>query len=276
MVMTKVERTAFPPPRSINTERAPAAENTTWRLDKGNAPNVASLPSLRVFSGGLAHNFNNLLTVISGNAALMRRQLPADSPSLSMLDQIETVVQRAENIVRQMMLYAQKCGQRLEVLNLSRLLEEAGEQFQSSVPGDVFVEYNLSPDLPLVRGDWGQLRRLVTSLLHNAAEAMADKPGVIRVQARACHADRAFLADVEPDQELPEGRYVWLKISDDGCGMDDETRQHLFEPFFTTKFIGRGLGLSAGLGIVRQHRGAIWVAGNADKGTTVHILLPCA
>jgi two-component system cell cycle sensor histidine kinase/response regulator CckA len=236
---------------------------------------MVSLSTLRTFSGGLAHNFNNLLTVIGGNVALLRQELSADSAVLPMLDDIEVTVHRAENIILQMMLFARKRASRLDLLNLSSLIAEVVDCLPTTVPG-VAVEYAVNPTLPMIRGDPAQVRQLTASLLSNAVEAIDDHSGTIRVITRAVHADRAFLAHTGRDQELPEGDYVYLQVADNGCGMDAQTQQHLFEPFFTTKFVGRGLGLSASLGIVRQHHGAIWVASSPGEGTTVHVLLPCA
>jgi signal transduction histidine kinase len=146
MALAQVERTAFCTPSSGIAERKSAIENRAWRQDEGEAQGVAPFASLRALSGGVAHNFNNQLTVIIGNAALMRQELPPDSPVLSMLAQIESAAYRAENITRQMMLYAQRCAPRLELLNLSSLIEEVQGQFEIPTAGNVFVDYDLSPD----------------------------------------------------------------------------------------------------------------------------------
>jgi two-component system, cell cycle sensor histidine kinase and response regulator CckA len=234
-------------------------------------------PSLHTFAGGLAHNFNNLLTVILGYTALMKDQVPADSTLADMVHQIEAAAHRGENVIRQMLLFTGKYEPFFQLLDLSTLTQELESRFQACLAGHVGLEYDLSPDLPAVLGDQVQLRRVITSLFFNAAEAIGEQPGVIRLRTRAVHANRAFLA--LNDQEVPqltEGQYVWLQVSDSGCGMDEEMRRHIFEPFFSTKFIGRGLGLSAALGIVRQHRGVIWVASRPGRGTIVNILLPRA
>jgi two-component system, cell cycle sensor histidine kinase and response regulator CckA len=174
-----------------------------------------------------------------------------------------------------MMLYAQRSAMRLELLNLSSLVQGLDARFKACIGDNICVEYDLCPAPPNIRGDWVELRRLLSNLFFNAVEAISDKPGVIRLRTQIKHADRPFLALHSPQQLLPEGRYVWLQVSDTGCGMDEETRRHIFEPFFTTKFVGRGLGLSAGFGIVRQHQGTIWVADRPVRGTNVNILLPC-
>jgi two-component system cell cycle sensor histidine kinase/response regulator CckA len=262
-----------PPPPSARRETA--KESTAWRQDAADLPSAPCHPSLRTFAGGIAHNFNNLLTAIIGNTYMVRDQLPPDSPLLKMLTQIETAAHGAENLTRQMMLYAQTSAPRMESLNLSSLIADVDGRFKGCISNNIKVEYDLSSDYTNLMGDWTQLRRLVTSLFFNAAEAIGDEPGVIRLSTQVLHASPDVLAGHCPHLDLPEGKYVWLQVSDSGCGMDDETQQHIFEPFYTTKFVGRGLGLSAGLGIVQQHRGAIWVTGRPVRGTIVNVLLPC-
>jgi two-component system, cell cycle sensor histidine kinase and response regulator CckA len=274
MALAQRPRTAICPP-SVIARRDSAREAPSRQPVENDPARAAAAPSLRTLAGGIAHNFNNLLTVIIGNACLMRGQLAPDSPMLAMVDQIESAAHDAEDITQQMMHYAQRSVLRLEVLNISNLVLDLDARFKACVDDNICVEYDLSPTLPNIRGDWLQLRRLISNLFFNAVEAIGDKPGVIRLRTQVNFADRAFLALHCPQQTLPEGLYVWLQVSDTGCGMDEQTKKHIFEPFFTTKFIGRGLGLSAGWGIVRQHQGTIWVADRPVRGTNVNILLPC-
>jgi signal transduction histidine kinase len=231
--------------------------------------------SLRTLAGGLAHKLNNLLTAIVGQAALMREELPANSRFRESLRQIETIGHSVSDITGQMLLYAQWSRQHLQTTDVSRLIQELEGQFKASVSSNVVVEFDLSPGLPAILGDPAQLRHLVNSLFFNAAEAIGDDYGAIVVSTRAIDANRVFLSAAGPEQSLPEGRYVWLHISDTGGGMDEETAKHMFEPFFSTKFVGRGLGLSAAQGIVRSHGGAIWADSRLGHGTTFHVLLPC-
>jgi len=262
-------------PAGILGARPPA----TGKCAPGNGedqPGTACAPGLHELAAGVAHNLNNALTVIGGNAGLIRRALPPGSLVLDMLQRIEATVLRTEEMTRQLLLYSQASKPTAEILSLGALVEDLKDCFHARVSSKVTVDYDLSPALPDIMGDWTQLRRLVTSLFLNACEAIGENTGAIVVRAQTLRADRAFLASIGGNHCLAEGRYVWLQIVDTGCGMDEETRQHVFEPFFSTKFIGRGLGLSAGLGIVRQHRGAMWVSSAPGKGTTVQVLLPCS
>ena len=129
-------------------------------------------------------------------------------------------------------------------------------------------------DCILVDADRAQLQQLVMNLVINGGEAIGDQPGTLTVRIRTEHFTERRERTRTEGFPIATGDYVRVDVSDTGAGMDDETRSRIFEPFFTTKFLGRGLGLSAALGIVRGHRGAIGVRSEEGKGTTFTILLP--
>jgi len=130
--------------------------------------------------------------------------------------------------------------------------------------------------LPLsdIAGDATQLRQVVMNLVINASESLLGRNGTIRIITGVGHVDRAALQQTRLSLDLPEGPYVNLEVSDDGCGMNEETLARIFDPFFTTKFTGRGLGLAAVLGIMRSHHGAIKVTSEPGRGTTFTLLFP--
>jgi CheY-like chemotaxis protein len=138
------------------------------------------------------------------------------------------------------------------------------------------LRQQLAAGLPPVQGDAGQLRQVVMNLLINASEALEDQAGTIDLRCRLVHANREALRSPLSREELPEGDYVLLEVTDSGCGMTPEVQARVFDPFFTTKFQGRGLGLAAVLGIVRSHGGAIRLDSAPGRGTTFQVLLPCA
>jgi two-component system, cell cycle sensor histidine kinase and response regulator CckA len=231
------------------------------------------LESLGLLAGGIAHDFNNLLTGILGSANLARQQR-GEQALIQHLEQIEQSAERAADLCRQMLAYA---GQgRFQVLphDLSTTIQEALQQVHASLGKRITLELALARNLPAVEGDATQIRQVVTNLVLNASEAIADRAGTIHVRTGAMFATREHLASSHLSPDLPAGTYVFLEVVDTGPGMTPDVQSRIFDPFFTTKFTGRGLGLSAVLGIVRSHGGAIWVDTKPGHGTTVRVLLP--
>ncbi len=234
------------------------------------------LESLGVLAGGIAHDFNNLLVAILGNASLALLDIAPGSPVRAALEQIEIAAQRAADLTRQMLAYAGKGRFVIQQLGINAIVEEMTHLLQASISKNVALRYYLAPDLPTIEADATQIWQIVMNLVVNAAEAIGTQQGIIAITTGVQWADRAYLAEVYLATDLPEGRYVFVEVSDTGHGMDAATRAKIFEPFFTTKFTGRGLGLAAVLGIVRGHRGALKVYSEPGKGTTFKILLPAS
>ncbi len=235
---------------------------------------VQKLESLGVLAGGIAHDFNNLLMVILGNADLALLALSNASPARPYVKEISQGSLRAAELCRQMLAYSGKARFVTGRYNLSEIVREMAQMLKVSVSKKASLRYSFAEDLPAVEVDVTQVRQIIMNLIINASEALADKNGFISVATDVMYCDRNYLADSYPDDNLPEGRYVYLEVADTGSGMDDETRRRVFDPFFTTKFTGRGLGLAAVLGIVRGHQGAIKVYSEPGQGTTFKVLLP--
>jgi PAS domain S-box-containing protein len=232
------------------------------------------LESLGVLAGGIAHDFNNLLTGILGNASLARLDLPESSPVLPYLEQIEAVSVRAADLCKQMLAYLGKGRFQLQKLSLSDLVKETTQLIQLSISKSVVLRFNLAEHLPPIEADATQMRQIVMNLVINASEAIGEKSGAVSISTGAVRVDREYLEKTVLAPDLPEGDYVFLEVSDNGCGMDAATQARIFDPFFTTKFTGRGLGLSAVLGIVRGHHGALKVYSEPGRGTTFKLLFP--
>jgi len=249
------------------------AEEANRKLE-AQVQHAQRLQSLGILAGGLAHDFNNLLTVILGNARMAVMELPAESPAVDNLAEIETASSRAAELTSQMLAYSGKGQFTLQAVNLSRLTEEIANLLQTVIPKKTVIQYDLPPALPTIEADPAQVRQIVMNLITNAAEAIGERSGVIKVGTGIVDADRAYLSASYFDDHLPAGRYVYLEVSDTGCGMDPETQSKIFDPFFTTKFTGRGLGLAAVLGIVRAHHGALKVTSQPGLGSTFRLLFP--
>ena len=161
-------------------------------------------------------------------------------------------------------------------LNLSELVGDIIKLLHISISKNVSLRTDLDDALPSIEADKAQMQQVIMNLVINASEAIDQSNGNIVIHTGTMDADAAYLQTTHIDDPLPAGRYVFMEVSDDGCGMDKQTQDKLFDPFFTTKFTGRGLGMSAILGIVRGHQGAIKVYSELGKGTTFKVLFPIA
>ncbi len=234
------------------------------------------LESLGVLAGGIAHDFNNILTTIIGNADLALMRINRESPAVENLHRIEQASSQAADLAKQMLAYSGKGKFVVQNLDMNRLLEDMLHMLEVSISKKAVLRFNLTKPLPPVEADATQIRQIIMNLIINASEAIGDRSGVIAVTTGCMDCDDSYLKDVWLDENLTDGLYVYLEISDSGCGMDKDTMTKLFDPFFTTKFTGRGLGMAAVLGIVRGHRGAIKVYSEPGKGSTFKILLPAS
>ena len=232
------------------------------------------LESLGVLAGGIAHDFNNLLMAVLGNAELALLDLSEVSPARPMLEDIRRTSRRAADLCKQMLAYSGKGRFVVRAINISELVAEMGHMLEVSISKKAAMRLSLASNLPAVEADATQMRQVVMNLIINASEALGERNGVISISTGSLFCDRQYLQGMHLDENLPEGFYTFLEVSDTGCGMDAETVRRLFDPFFTTKFMGRGLGMAAVLGIVRGHKGAIKVYSEVGKGSTFKILLP--
>ena len=232
------------------------------------------LESLGVLAGGIAHDFNNLLVGILGNAGLALMELAPESLVRPTVQRIEVAALQTAELTKQLLAYSGKGKFLVQPLNLSRLVEEITPLLKFSISKKAVFRTRLASDLPTIEVDASQIQQVIMNLIINASEALGDNRGDIIVSTGVVLADRAYVADTFLDDHLPEGCYVYLEVTDTGCGMDKETRSRIFDPFFTTKFTGRGLGLAATLGIVRGHNGAIRLYSEPGHGTAFRVLFP--
>jgi PAS domain S-box-containing protein len=265
----------------VTTRREAEAERR--RLEE-QLRHTQKLESLGLLAGGIAHDFNNLLVGIMGNADLAlrsvlktRREHADDWEEVALLVQrVKTAALRASELTGQMLAYSGKGRFVVRPLDISNVAREMSELVNVSVPKSAKLELDLGRDLPVVEADSAQIRQIVMNLITNAADAVGETEGTIRLRTFLVTANRELLASSVVDDALAPGRYVCLEVHDTGCGMDQETRAKLFDPFFTTKAKGRGLGLAAVLGIVRAHHGAITVESAPGAGSTFRVFLPAS
>lgn len=232
------------------------------------------LESLGVLAGGIAHDFNNLMMAIMGHVEIALADLEGGSPVGASLRDIETVAVRASELCRQLLAYSGRDRFVVEPFDLNRLVEEMTRLLETAISKRASLQLNLDPDLPWIDASGAQIRQIVMNLITNASDALGGNKGSIRVRTGVLDNDHDEITATFLTEGLGDGRYVFVEVSDDGCGMDPETLQRLFDPFFTTKTGGRGLGMAAVKGIVRSHKGAIALSSELGRGTTFQVFFP--
>jgi len=226
-------------------------------------------------AGGVAHDFNNILTAIQGNAELLRLSVRKGSDEEQMVHQIVQSSRRAADLTHQLLAFARKGKFQMVLLDIHDTIYEVVSILQHSIDRRIRVQLDLSAQPSMVLGDRTQLHSALLNLGVNARDAMPNG-GELTFATETCTVDEEYLRAHRPG--VQPGRYVRISVSDTGTGMDKWTRQRVFEPFFTTKQVGQGtgLGLASVYGCVRSHRGGIEVDSRAGKGSTFRVLLPLA
>ena len=232
------------------------------------------LESLGVLAGGIAHDFNNLLTAMLGHMNVAQMKLAPESPALPHLESLERIIHRAADLTRQMLAYSGKGRFVVRSYDLNQVVQEVTHLLEVSIQKKIALRFDLAPDLPHVEADAAQIQQVIMNLVTNAADAIGDRDGTIRLSTSTLELDRAYLDQVFQGQDLAPGTYVTLEVSDTGCGMAPEVMERIFEPFFTTKVAGRGLGLSATMGILKGHRAGMRIYSEPGRGTTFKLLFP--
>jgi PAS domain S-box-containing protein len=233
------------------------------------------LESLAVLAGGIAHDLNNLLAVILGNAGIAEEALAEGSSDRGALEEIASAAECARDLTQQLLAYAGRQPQDSEPVDLSELVRKMARLLETTIPPDVQLDYELSPSLLAVEGDAGEFRQLVMNLIHNAVEAISGD-GNVTLRTSELKLDAEALGAFRLGAELTPGRYVVLEVVDTGVGMDEDTRSRIFDPFYSTKSLGRGLGLASLLGIVRSHGGGLCLESTPGKGTRFVIAFPAS
>ena len=224
-------------------------------------------------AGGVAHDFNNILTVISGNAELALADLPSQDPTAEALREIREASRRAAALTRQLLAFSRKQILQPRVLDLNALVAGTEKMLRRLIGEDVKLSTRLQPNLGAIKADPGQLEQILMNLAVNARDAMPQGGELI------FETENIEITETQAGQggvRMHSGRYVRLTVTDTGHGMDEETRSRIFEPFFTTKAKGKGtgLGLSTVYGIVKQSAGYIWVESELEEGTSFEVYFP--
>ncbi len=231
---------------------------------------VQKMEAIATLAGGIAHEFNNALTSIVGNIQLLEFDLPDNKTVKNYTDPMKSSSERMANLTSQLLAYAQGGKYQGKAISLSAFVEETLAIIKPKIDPLIRIDMDLPKDIFNVKVDSAQMQTVLSAVVNNSAEAIEGK-GRIRIIVANQEIDATF-AKRHPG--LKPGSYACLTIEDDGTGMDKETVSKIFDPFFTTKFMGRGLGMAAVYGIIRNHDGGISVSSELGKGTVVRIYLP--
>ena len=234
------------------------------------------LESLGVLAGGIAHDFNNLLTAVLGNLNLAQFNLSPESPAAPFLENAEKTVLKASDLTKQMLAYSGKGRFVVKLHDINEVVQEMAHLLQVSISKKALLRLNLAEGLPPIEADGAQFQQVIMNLVTNASEALGDREGVIAISTGLADLDAASIASIFPAQPLAPGPYVILEVSDTGQGMSPEVMARIFDPFFTTKPTGRGLGLSAMLGILRGHRAGLKIYSEPGRGSSFKAFFPAA
>lgn len=230
------------------------------------------MDALGRLAGGVAHDFNNILSVITGYCELSHQQVDPSGPVSKNLNHIKKAADRAVALTRQLLSFCRKQVVFPRAVDLNELVRNSEEMLHRVLGEDISLTFAATTPLGHVHADPGQLEQVLMNLVINARDAMP-RGGQILVSTAEAELDAGTSQNQNP---IKSGRYVLLVVSDSGVGMTDEVKSHLFEPFFTTKGQGKGtgLGLSTVHGIIQQAGGRIWVYSEPGRGSTFKVYLP--
>jgi hypothetical protein len=233
---------------------------------------AAKMEAVGMLAGGIAHDFNNLLTIINGYSHILLNAIPKDNPNHSAVEQIMKAGERAATLTGQLLSFSRRQVLQPKILNLNELLGGLDSMLRRLIGEDIDLRIAPGHDLGLVSADPGQMEQVVVNLAVNARDAMPHG-GILTIQTQNVELDENY---ARTHVNIKPGKYVALVVSDNGAGMDAQTRAHLFEPFFTTKERGKGtgLGLTTVFGIVKQSGGGVDVYSEPGHGTSVNVYLP--
>lgn len=235
---------------------------------------VQKLESLGVLAGGIAHDFNNLLMAILGHADLALSKINPETPGRDHILEIEVATRRAADLCRQMLAYSGKGKFIVETVDLQKIIEEMTHMLKTSISKKAQLIMNFGKDLPPFKADVTQVRQVLMNLVINASEALGDSSGAIEISTGHFISKEVIKSGISQIDDLSPGHYLFVEVADTGCGMSKDVIAKIFDPFFTTKFTGRGLGMSAVIGIVKAHNGLLQIKSSPGEGSRFTVILP--
>ena len=224
-------------------------------------------------AGGIAHEFNNILSIILGNAELAMDDIPRWNPARFNLNEIKSAGLRARNTVKQLLSFSQNLKVKHEPIKIGTVIKASKKLLQAIMPASVQIRLDVQDDSSMIHSNPNQIHQVLINLCTNAAQAMEKNGGTLEISLRSIRYNNH-----PPSQyrHINAGSYVQLTVRDTGLGIDDKIKDKIFDPYFTTRKIGKGsgMGLAIVYGIVKHHKGAIYIQSNPGAGTTVTVLFP--
>ncbi len=231
------------------------------------------LEAVGKLAGGVAHDFNNILTAIISSVEAILTTVSSNKPLYRNLKEIKTVAERGASLTRQLLAFSRKQITRPEILNLNTVIKEMFKMLKRIIGENIELTLNLDRNLRWIKADRSQIEEVIMNLVVNARDAMP-RGGKLIIQTKNVQSLKYFDEFKLIDEKPSHRRYIMLSVTDTGVGMTEEIISHIYEPFFTTKRKGTGLGLSTVYGIVKQNKGYIAVKSAPAQGTTFYIFLP--
>jgi len=248
-------------------------EDITDRLNlEAQLRQAQKMESIGQLAAGVAHDFNNMLTVIQGHSGIMMKRAGLPPEMLESAQAIFFAAERAASLTRQLLLFSRKSVMQTKLLDLREVVGNMTKMLQRLLGETISLRFHAPPEIPLVQADTGMIEQILMNLAVNARDAMP-QGGALTIGIQSIGIDDGY---VQTHPEARAGSFICLAVRDTGCGMDSATMSRIFEPFFTTKEVGKGtgLGLATVYGIVKQHQGWIEVASEAGKGTSFQVFFP--
>jgi signal transduction histidine kinase len=262
---------------AIETTLNKAKNDDLYREIEQRAMQIQKQQSVETLIGGLAHNFNNLLSIILGNIDWALQELPADQPAVEALQEAMTATERAANLSNKLLIYLGMVPGKMATVNLVSNVVQLMDIFRNLAHEKINIKFNSSEDQVFIRCDIALFDQLILNLVENAIEAIGSQAGTITVTiGKEYHTSFPHQhGGTGEKKELSGGEFGYFEVTDNGCGMEATTLERAFEPFFTTKFTGRGMGLSAAQGIAKIHGGMVILQSNPSRGeTSAKVFIP--